>query len=243
MTPKTQEPPLRFLLPCFAEHGSTVEGATGAFVAMKPESRIPELPTWRQDLDEVFKSSKSATTLGRSLRKRPQDRAHKSSYYRTQSQYQADFWTRVTVLSETECWVWIGCIDNGYGKFTYMGHEIGSHRYAATFRFGQVPKGMHVCHHCDNRKCCNPSHLFIGTHADNVHDMYLKGRQNPEVGSSRYNAKLTEEKVLRIKREARNRYPGWIAKIAKELGINHSGICAILSGKTWKHVTLPEDAR
>lgn len=84
----------------------------------------------------------------------------------------------------TECWVWNGTRNkHGYGvKQTRI--ERGrwrtrlTHRLAYEWANGPIPKGMSICHHCDNPPCCNPAHLFIGTHKDNVHDAIRKGRAN-----------------------------------------------------------------
>lgn len=82
------------------------------------------------------------------------------------------------VDQETGCWNWLKYVDpsTGYGNFRQDGHQL-AHRWAyATFR-GEIPKGMWVLHSCDNRRCVNPDHLFLGNSRDNVLDMVAKGRQ------------------------------------------------------------------
>lgn len=84
------------------------------------------------------------------------------------------------VKTESGCWEWPMSlnVDSGYGQFFVRpgGMPITSHRMAwITFR-GPIPSGLHVLHRCDNRKCCNPDHLWLGTNTDNVHDMISKGR-------------------------------------------------------------------
>lgn len=76
----------------------------------------------------------------------------------------------------TGCWNWIKSVSNkGYGWFRQDGHEL-AHRWAyATFR-GPIPAGLFVLHSCDNPKCVNPNHLFLGTNRDNIRDMVAKGR-------------------------------------------------------------------
>jgi hypothetical protein len=78
------------------------------------------------------------------------------------------------------CWVWRGSVHGktGYGQLTVGGKYFSSHRFSLslTIDAGVIPAGLNVCHHCDNKRCVNPGHLFIGTHKQNMQDMVAKGR-------------------------------------------------------------------
>lgn len=63
---------------------------------------------------------------------------------------------------------------HGYGRIHFAGGPMKAHRFAWLAAFGDIPEGLHVLHHCDNPPCCNPEHLFLGTHQDNMTDMDSK---------------------------------------------------------------------
>lgn len=73
--------------------------------------------------------------------------------------------------------MWLGRSTGlGYGGFDIDSMPVRAHRVAWTSANGPIPEGMNVCHHCDNRKCCEPGHLFVGTQSDNIRDAVAKGR-------------------------------------------------------------------
>lgn len=155
----------------------------------------------------------------------------------------------VETAGPDECWPWRGLKShNGYGRLWNGERLIPATHYAWEQSCGPVPLGMCVLHRCDNPPCCNPAHLWLGTQAENVADRDEKGRtcngdrhwsrQFPERqprGEARVGAKLTDDKVRRIRELSRN---GWTQqRIAKSIGLSQAGVSRVLRGHTWAHVT------
>lgn len=89
------------------------------------------------------------------------------------------FWLDVDRIRDDgeACWRWLGNDQRmGYGSVFFMGRRQGAHRVAYEIEHGPIPGGASICHRCDNPPCCRPSHLFLGTHQDNMDDMAAKGR-------------------------------------------------------------------
>lgn len=90
---------------------------------------------------------------------------------------QCQFWSRVAISDSNSCWLWTGHVDHkGYGRVQIDGRSERAHRLAFILQQSEIPRSMLVCHTCDNRLCCNPEHLWLGKPADNVRDMFDKGR-------------------------------------------------------------------
>lgn len=142
---------------------------------------------------------------------------------------------------ETGCWEFIGTPDpqTGYGNTSLFGRRVSIHRLAWLAYIGPIPEGWLVCHHCDNRVCANPEHLFIGTPSDNINDAKRKGRLLSGVKRSLLNrgeraphAKLTWTKVREIRAAlaaGKSRF-----ELAEQYGVHHTNIHHIGMGKTWR---------
>ncbi len=97
----------------------------------------------------------------------------------SQQQRIEKFWSYVDKSNgDNACWIWTGLKnEDGYGRTSWERKHWKCHRVAYLITFGEIPKGMQVLHHCDNPACVNPSHLWLGTHTDNMRDMVSKGRK------------------------------------------------------------------
>lgn len=132
-----------------------------------------------------------------------------------------------------QCWEWEGPFTHrNYGNFWFRGSTIRAHRLAYILANNQeIPAGMFVCHSCDNPKCVNPHHLFLGTSQDNVSDCIRKGRRTQVCGSAHGRSKLTEQQIIDIRssklptKELQNLY-----------GVSEGTIYYIVTKRTWKHV-------
>lgn len=146
------------------------------------------------------------------------------------------------------CWLWqAGTNPNGYGKFRLPTSHVAAHRIAYTIFCGPIPVRAFVCHVCDVRLCVAPHHLFVGDQSSNMADMVAKGRSpRGDLNSSRVhperlargtlnpNAKLTDAAVREIRRLHAT---GWVqTALAREYGVAHSAIGAVLRRETWRHV-------
>ena len=146
------------------------------------------------------------------------------------------FWACTDVRGADECWEWQGPLTRGgYGRLflgTYGRYQT-THRFSWELAKGPIPDGGHVCHTCDNRRCVNPAHLFLGTNRDNIADKVRKGRQAR--GERMGSAKLTEPQVVEI-RKRWSYENARIVDLAREYGVSPSTVSHIVHGRIWKHV-------
>lgn len=136
-----------------------------------------------------------------------------------------------------ECWNYTGALmHRGYGNFWFRGTTYRAHRASYIIFKGEIPEGLYVLHKCHNRKCCNPNHLEVGTHADNMDDM--KEADRAAKGSANGNSRLTEREVLEI---AFKYYMGLggvtAASLGHEYGVSKVTIGNIIHGKQWSSIT------
>lgn len=139
------------------------------------------------------------------------------------------------------CWEWPSVGSHGYGQLRYMGKMRRAHRVAWEVACGPIPKGLFVCHKCDNPACVRPSHLFLGTNSDNQLDAGRKGRKPgfvvrvpPKRGEDSPHAKITADDVRDIRRM---RSAGMrLKEIAAKYPLHPMTIGEICRREIWRHV-------
>lgn len=148
------------------------------------------------------------------------------------------FWSRVNIATDRpkdECWEWKGSINKkGYGTVRGPNRStLYAHRIAYCLGTKEWPERLCVCHTCDNRKCCNPYHLWLGTVADNNRDMRMKNRHN--FGEHNGSSKVSEKDVIQIRKLYENDGVTQM-QLADKYGITNGTVSEIVLRKTWKHI-------
>lgn len=144
-------------------------------------------------------------------------------------------WRRVRKGGGDSCWEWTGCkLATGYGSIGSRsgGPRLVTHRVAWEDANGPIPPGVFVLHHCDNRACVRPSHLFLGSKADNTRDMLSKGRECS--GERSPHARLTAGQVRVIR--AAYRGGSSLTELARAFAIVVSQIHAIVNHRAWRRL-------
>lgn len=160
-------------------------------------------------------------------------------------------------VNKTEtCWEWTGALWFGYGIFWTAGgrndgRKVQAHRFSWELHAGEIPEEMNVLHHCDNRRCVRPDHLFLGTHDDNMKDKVAKGRSACAAngnhgtitkphriarGTRNGNAKLTDDDIRSI-RENYGKSGNSSYVLADRYGVSKTMILNIVNNKVWRHIS------
>lgn len=145
------------------------------------------------------------------------------------------FWKKVDVQGLDDCWEWQASQASGYGVFGFRKRRFPSHRFSYLVSHGDIGE-LHVLHSCDNPLCCNPKHLFLGSHQENMTDRNKKGRASGGSlkGEESPNAKFTNNIVLKM----RELYANGIKQdaIARKFNTSQTVVSGIVSRKYWKHI-------
>lgn len=151
------------------------------------------------------------------------------------------FWEKVK-KTPAGCWLWMGSKEHfGHGHIGNKGKMLKAHRLAWEFENGKIPDGLHCLHKCDNPSCVNPSHLFLGTHQDNMRDMISKNRQS---------SKLTKKQVIKMRQyymlRGRRGHGRWrhfkkpkgisFKELGKKFNVKKQAAWKAINHVTWNHV-------
>ncbi len=144
------------------------------------------------------------------------------------------FFAKIDSGKPADCWLWRAPASTGrYGLFRLHGEKYLPHRIMYSVALGAFDPSLCVCHRCDNPRCVNPHHLFLGTHAENMVDMRNKGRaaRVGARGELSGRSKLTPEQVLEIRADNRMQ-----RQIAAAYGIDQSSVSLIKRRINWAHL-------
>lgn len=141
------------------------------------------------------------------------------------------FWAKVNIRGPDDCWEWTGAVNGrDYGRFYVGDKTVYAHRLAWELTSSSIPKGKLVLHKCDNPTCCNPDHLYVGTHCDNMADLTSRHPELPGMG--RVKLYKNEIQLIRdlkqdITTGRRKEYKIPMAYVAKMFKVSRNTICRI----------------
>jgi uncharacterized protein (DUF433 family) len=153
---------------------------------------------------------------------------------------QERFWNRIDIKSINECWEWKAYIKkDGYGTIGIGKKDYASHRISYYLTYNKDPNGMYVMHKCNNKKCCNPFHLELGTCSTNAKDAHRDGLCKTSYCEDHYSTYITNKECLEIV----DMIKGGIAcnKIAKQYNIKNNVVYSIKHGRSWNTIVPQED--
>lgn len=148
------------------------------------------------------------------------------------------FHSKYRVCPETGCWIWTASVNSGgYGQLKNgMGdYKSGrAHVISYVIHRGNIPDNLCVLHRCDNRRCVNPEHLWLGTRRQNTDDMLAKGRwwHPSRKGTANGRSRLTEKQVIAI----RDNFNESAKDLAKKYGVGKCTVDDIRERRTWRHL-------
>lgn len=132
------------------------------------------------------------------------------------------FWKYVDKTDD--CWTWTGYIRSGYGSLISNKKNVSTHRLSWKMHKGEIPEGMMVCHKCDNKRCVNPDHLFLGDAQTNMADCAIKNRRP---------RKLTQEQLLKVRHELCGKHSQ--RAIGRMMNISHTTIRRIANNSLYTY--------
>jgi hypothetical protein len=147
------------------------------------------------------------------------------------------FEKKVEMIPFSDCHHWTAATNKfGYGKISVSKNVWKfAHRISWEFSNGDVPEGMCVLHTCDNPRCVNPNHLYLGSHKDNAQDRERRQRGNQPKGSASGRSKLSADQVFEIRKlYCSGKYS--YRKLGKMFGVDGKSIADIVNGRNWTHL-------